>query len=159
MAHARYCWINKATHAQAHALAHTPTTCIHTRSHTQKFVIFTTFPQQQWFRERTSVLRYTYKVVKIWPGQTVTCLHTNSPGHIWTTLYMRCFADFEIFVVLFCDSNALAFVTTQLPYIYIWASRLSDICLHFSLTHNVYKLVDGKQVLTWLCAVVFDWMY
>jgi hypothetical protein len=29
----------------------------------------------------------TYKVVKIWPGQTVTCLHTNSPGHIWTTLY------------------------------------------------------------------------
>jgi hypothetical protein len=27
------------------------------------------------------------KVVQIWPGQTVTCLHTNSPGHIWTTLY------------------------------------------------------------------------
>ena len=35
-----------------------------------------------------------YKVVQIWPGQTVTCLHTNRPGHIWTTLYfvflMRC---------------------------------------------------------------------
>jgi hypothetical protein len=29
------------------------------------------------------------KVVQIWPGQTVTCLHTNSPGHIWTTLYIR----------------------------------------------------------------------
>ena len=29
-----------------------------------------------------------YKVVQIWPGQTVTCLHTNSPGHIWTTLYL-----------------------------------------------------------------------
>ena len=28
-----------------------------------------------------------YKVVKIWPGQTVTCLDTNRPGHIWTTLY------------------------------------------------------------------------
>ena len=28
-----------------------------------------------------------YKVVQIWPGQTVTCLHTISPGHIWTTLY------------------------------------------------------------------------
>jgi hypothetical protein len=27
-------------------------------------------------------------VVQIWPGQTVTCLHTNSPGHIWTTLYI-----------------------------------------------------------------------
>jgi hypothetical protein len=28
-----------------------------------------------------------YKVVQIWPGQTVTCLHTNIPGHIWTSLY------------------------------------------------------------------------
>jgi hypothetical protein len=27
-----------------------------------------------------------YKVVQIWPGQTVTSLHTNRPGHIWTTL-------------------------------------------------------------------------
>ena len=33
-----------------------------------------------------------YKVVQIWPGQTVTCLHTNRPGHIWTTLYIAvCF--------------------------------------------------------------------
>jgi hypothetical protein len=30
-----------------------------------------------------------YKVVQIWPGQTVTCLHTISPGHIWTTLYIQ----------------------------------------------------------------------
>jgi uncharacterized membrane protein len=30
----------------------------------------------------------TYKVVQIWPGQTVTCSHTISPGHIWTTLYI-----------------------------------------------------------------------
>ena len=28
-------------------------------------------------------------MVQIWPGQTLTCLHTNSPGHIWTTLYIR----------------------------------------------------------------------
>jgi hypothetical protein len=26
-------------------------------------------------------------MVQIWPGQTVTSLHTISPGHIWTTLY------------------------------------------------------------------------
>jgi hypothetical protein len=32
---------------------------------------------------------WKYKVVQIWPGQTVTCLHTNSPGHIWTTLYKQ----------------------------------------------------------------------
>jgi hypothetical protein len=32
---------------------------------------------------------WKYKVVQIWPGQTVTCLRTNSPGHIWTTLYIN----------------------------------------------------------------------
>jgi hypothetical protein len=30
---------------------------------------------------------HKYKVVQIWPGQTVTSLHTISPSHIWTTLY------------------------------------------------------------------------
>jgi hypothetical protein len=34
------------------------------------------------------IVLYIYKVVQIWPGQTVTCLHTNRPGHIWTTLYI-----------------------------------------------------------------------
>ena len=34
-------------------------------------------------------ITYKYKVVQIWPGQTVTCLHTNRPGHIWTTLYKK----------------------------------------------------------------------
>jgi hypothetical protein len=33
-----------------------------------------------------------YKVVQIWLGQTVTCLHTNRPGHIWTTLYYEKFS-------------------------------------------------------------------
>jgi hypothetical protein len=29
----------------------------------------------------------TYKVVQIFPGQTVSCFHTNSPRHICTTMY------------------------------------------------------------------------
>jgi hypothetical protein len=39
--------------------------------------------------------RVKYKVVQIWPGQTVTCLHTNSPGHIWTTLYLASVPKYE----------------------------------------------------------------
>ena len=35
-----------------------------------------------------------YKVVEIWPGQTVTCLHTDRPGHIWTTLYIPTYTEF-----------------------------------------------------------------
>jgi hypothetical protein len=34
------------------------------------------------------VMMIMYKVVQIWPGQTVTCLHTISPGNIWTTSYI-----------------------------------------------------------------------
>ena len=45
-------WISKATRAQAQARA------LHT--HTHKYVIIIAFPLQQWFRERVSLLRYTY---------------------------------------------------------------------------------------------------
>jgi hypothetical protein len=45
----------------------------------------------RWMGSTMSVTREAiyvkYRVVQIWPGQTVTCLHTNSPGHVWTTLY------------------------------------------------------------------------
>jgi hypothetical protein len=48
-------------------------------------------------------LNITCKVVQIWPGQTVTCLHTNSPGHIWTTFYntvlQNCSLKLEIWAV------------------------------------------------------------
>ena len=54
-------WIIKATRGQAHACALTPThTPPYKHTHTQKYVIFFTFSLQQWFRERASVLRYTY---------------------------------------------------------------------------------------------------
>ena len=50
----------------AHMRMHTPTrpgTHMHARTrkhaHTDQYVILIAFPQQQWFRERTSVLRCT----------------------------------------------------------------------------------------------------
>ena len=44
-----------------------------------------------------------YKVVQIWPGQTVT-LHTNSPGHIWTTLYnLLCSACICVSLCIYCS--------------------------------------------------------
>jgi hypothetical protein len=58
------CWVSKATRPCVYVQAHTnsklaahPHARIHT--HTQKFVILIAFAQQQWFRERASVLRYT----------------------------------------------------------------------------------------------------
>ena len=63
--------INNATCAEAHARARAPTpthphthTCgvarMRTQSHLQKYVILIAFPRQLWFRERASMLRYTY---------------------------------------------------------------------------------------------------
>ena len=54
------CWVSKATRAQGNPpLTHART---HPRAHmhTHKYVIIFAFPQQQWFRKRASVLRYTY---------------------------------------------------------------------------------------------------
>ena len=49
---------------------------------------------------------FSYKVVQIWPGQTVTCLYTNRPGHIWTTLYKQLVLR-TVFVKLKNSSRAL----------------------------------------------------
>ena len=49
------CWISKATREHAHARAPTQA-----RAHTQKYVLLIASPRQEWFRERASVLRYTY---------------------------------------------------------------------------------------------------
>jgi integrase len=53
------CWISKATCTRPHAWVHT-----HGRTHalasTHTPLSNTAFPQQQWFHERTSVVRYTY---------------------------------------------------------------------------------------------------
>ena len=62
-------WINKATRAQAHARARaaTPTDAdtrirMTSATHTLKYATLIAFPQQQWFRERDSMLRYAYIV-------------------------------------------------------------------------------------------------
>jgi hypothetical protein len=34
-----------------------------------------------------------YKVIQIWPGLIAASLHTNSPGHIWITLYIPSFIE------------------------------------------------------------------
>jgi hypothetical protein len=59
------CWINKAIHTYAHAHAHAPVypyAGTRKHAHIDQYVILVAFPQQQWFRERASLLRYTYIV-------------------------------------------------------------------------------------------------
>ena len=54
----RWCWISKATLAQEHANARAPP---HTHTHTNsEYVILIAFPRQRLFRERASMLRYSY---------------------------------------------------------------------------------------------------
>ena len=49
-----------------------------------------------------------YKVVQIWLGQTVTCLHTNRPGHIWTTLYIA-------IIIFWVSMDHVPMVAQQVP--------------------------------------------
>jgi hypothetical protein len=61
-----------------------------------------------------------YTVVQIWPGQTVTCLHTNSPGHIWTTLYFfPCNSVLDAFCPIFYHIFLLFVIR------YSWPNQLS----------------------------------
>jgi hypothetical protein len=87
------CWIGKATRAQVYTRAQAPT-LTHARArahtHTEKQIILIAFPWQQWLYKNVSMLRYTYKVVQIWPGLFVCKQVTVCPGHIWTTLYIAC---------------------------------------------------------------------
>jgi hypothetical protein len=46
-------------------------TYMHAGTHTHQYVIIIAFAQQQWFRERTSMLRYTY----------ISCLVTYGKAH------------------------------------------------------------------------------
>ena len=61
-------WMSKATCTRActlpRARAHARTRA-HAHPHTYTHVKFSAFPRQQWFRERASVLRYTYIVIFI----------------------------------------------------------------------------------------------
>jgi hypothetical protein len=83
-------------------------------THTHKYVIRIAFPRQQWFAnapqcyiirtlpcyvwsswelprstEAKQVYLCMYKVVQIWPGQTLTCLHTNRPGSYFNHLVFK----------------------------------------------------------------------
>jgi hypothetical protein len=53
------CWISKATRVHAHARART-SILTHTRTHTHRNMQDNPFPWQQLFRERASMLSYTY---------------------------------------------------------------------------------------------------
>jgi hypothetical protein len=48
-----------------HAPSHRTHAHTYARAHTPKYVILTAILGQQWFRERTSVLHYTYIVSRV----------------------------------------------------------------------------------------------
>jgi hypothetical protein len=53
---------------QARTRIHTHTHT-HTHTYTQTYVILIAFPRQQWFRERASLLRYTYIACLVQPNK------------------------------------------------------------------------------------------
>jgi hypothetical protein len=62
----------------------------HAHSHTDKCVIFIAFPLQQWFRERASILRYTY-IACLVPRQkekALACKDHKDTTHLITSTYV-----------------------------------------------------------------------
>jgi hypothetical protein len=92
-----------------------------------------------------------YKVVQVWPGQTVTCLHTNSPGHIWTTLYMRVFL-FAINVFWF-DGLCSLIVICILYYPKHFSSEFSGSFHNCQPVASYYTQVRRKVGMTAPCVL------
>jgi hypothetical protein len=111
-------WISKATHVQTHTCTRAPTpihiskrTCIRAHTHIHTEMCNTYCYSMETMVSWTHLNVTLYKVVQIWPGKTVTCLHTNRPGHIWTTLYINslsCWLCYWVNYVSLCS-----YVTTQ----------------------------------------------
>jgi hypothetical protein len=84
---------------------------------------------------------YIYKVVQIWQGQTVTCLHTNRPGHIWTTFYIYIYVYIYIYkVVQIWQGQTVTCLHTNRPG-HIWTTLYTTSpILSPSMRHAVYKI-------------------
>ena len=70
-------------------------TCTHSRTrkhaHTDQYVLLIAFPQQQWLRERASVLRYTYIacLVYLWFHMVLVINHLYILLRVLTNLCLQ----------------------------------------------------------------------
>jgi hypothetical protein len=76
---------------------------------------------------------FVYRVVQIWQGQTVTCLHTISPGHIWTTLYVGFPSVLFRYICCMLVLVLLSYVPVQIHVDYPECAEHMQIWGHYSL--------------------------
>jgi hypothetical protein len=111
------CWISKATHAHVYIYTHA-------RTHTQKYVILIAFPQQQWLRERASVLRYTYiaclvKIHKLNLIAVCTIAHLKN-SLAWHPIFkMHCTATSYNLIQAFLNTVPLSSISLFIYIIFV----------------------------------------
>ena len=91
---------------------------------------------KQTFRENL-----TYKVVQIWQGLMSPDIHTNSPGHIWTTFYLITFrisiqaAQFSLIVKLPARQQLRQNTNRLLPFCHTMSRLFTRQCASFLSGH------------------------
>jgi hypothetical protein len=98
-----------------------------------------------------------YHVVQIWPGQTVTCLHTNSPGHIWTTLYITAQKSLDVTQIQhwMSPNSCASLYRFAVEILVVGSVEVPEI---YYLSVRVYGWKWGKLVnlfTTWLVWCIF----
>jgi hypothetical protein len=78
------CWLRKATQAHSHAHAQASAQ-MHTHTSAEIYNAYC-FPQQQWFRERVSMLRYTCS--------PMGCKYPSQTGSRWVLKSVKFFSFF-----------------------------------------------------------------
>ena len=159
------CWISKGICTYTHAHAHAPGyPHARTHAHTDQYVILIVFPQQQWFRERASVSRYTYKYI----ASLVHSAHIHSSRRCHTpNLKAPCALRFSyaypIIKLHICWSEALSLQwrrsESQVPYSFqlmkfgVWRlALLALIAGTWRLTRYAFNMTDFHNCFR-LCSV------
>jgi len=99
-----------------------------------------------------------YKVVQIWPGLMSPDLHTNSPGHIWTNLYIHiCVKHFRMANIKFITIIFLFFFTNLMHKFFVLMHLLhSSTCLEHYYAH----LQEDNCISTaYGIVTVFRWLF
>jgi hypothetical protein len=81
-----------------------------------------------------------YKVVQIWPGQTVTCLHTNRPGQY---IYIYCYQ--------FCEVNE-----SEVCQLAVSLLAMGSSCSFCLLVFVLFNLVCAFIILYPLTRILFN---
>jgi hypothetical protein len=141
---------------------HVPS-CTHKHAHTDQYVILIAFPQQQRFRERASMLRYTYIACLVY--SFFLCSRRTGGPEQFLSFYFSRFVEYWII----CTSLAtgITFALYNLAQAHhsgnLFVLGIPDVCFvqdisqgwHYPALSELLSRSRGRTLELYLCAIIY----